>query len=139
MRAKAPKVDGVVLTHQGAGGETVIVLSGKLGADTATRLIGAVLREGALACQRLRLDVRRVTGIDTAGLQALIACRRLAAGSGVELVLARPSRHVADWLRRTGLSRVIPVDYATGSTATSNASGSGTVGASRSATRTAHR
>jgi anti-anti-sigma factor len=103
-----------VLTHRGADGEPVVVLSGRLGIHCVGGFRDAVMAARTQAQDKVRVDLSRVPEVDGVGVRTLVACRRLAASAGVDLVLVRPSDAVS---RRLGLSRpakVFGVDHGAG-------------------------
>jgi anti-anti-sigma factor len=110
---KSGPVDAVVLTHRGPDGEPVVVLSGRLGLSCVSGVRDAVMKARTDARELLRVDVSRVAAIDPAGVRTLVACRRLAACVGVELLLVRPSEPVTRRMELTGLTKVIKVENGT--------------------------
>ena len=100
-------VPPVVLVHQGPDGEAHIVVSGRLDISCAGRLRNAVVSAAYEAKGRIAVDVSRVTAVDPIGLRTLVACRRLAAAVGIELVLLHPSPVLASRLARCGLHRTM--------------------------------
>lgn len=99
----------VVLTHHRPGGEVEVVLAGRLDISCVGRLRNAVLLASDDATGELSVETSRVTAVDGVGLRTLIACRRLAAALGVQLVLERPSESLIGRLARTGLLRTFTV------------------------------
>jgi anti-anti-sigma factor len=98
-----------VLTHERPAGEVEILLAGRLDLSCVGRLRDAVLQASRAANGRVAVDVSRVTAVDSVGLRTLIACRRLAAAVGVQMVLERPSRVLYARLATTGLLRTFKV------------------------------
>lgn len=111
MRQQPGQTGTVVLTHRGGDGEPVVVLSGRLGISAVGGFRDAVMDARAQARQRLRVDLSRVAAVDGVGVRTLVACRRLAATAGVDLVLVRPSEAVIQRLGLTRLATVFRVDY----------------------------
>lgn len=68
------------------------------------RLVGAL---GGGTDPSPRLDLSRVTEIDTAGLQLILMARRLARARGRSLAVVEASPPVADLLRLCGLEGLI--------------------------------
>jgi anti-anti-sigma factor len=68
------------------------------------QLVGAL---GSGTSPSPRLDLSRVTEIDTAGLQLILMARRLARARGRALAVDEPSPPVADLLRLCGLEGLI--------------------------------
>jgi anti-anti-sigma factor len=107
------RTDTVVLTHRGTDGEPVVVLSGRLGISSVARLRDAVMNARTDAKALLRVDLSRVSAIDAVGVRTLVACRRLTATLGVDLLLVHPSHAAAKRLARTGLAKVFRVEHGT--------------------------
>lgn len=103
------KRSSVVLVHQRPRGEIEILLAGQLDISCVGRLRDAVLRASQNAQRQIAIDLSRVTAVDGVGLRTLVACRRLAAAVGLEMVLVRPSRPLFSRLSRTGLLRTLVV------------------------------
>lgn len=99
----------VVLAHERGPGDVQILLSGRLDISCVGRLRDAVLQASHGARGRLGVDTSRVIAVDGVGLRTLIACRRLAAALGVQMVLERPSRPLLARLSSTGLLRTFKV------------------------------
>jgi anti-anti-sigma factor len=103
------KRSSVVLTHERPAGDVEILLAGRLDLSCVGRLRDAVLQASHDADGRVAVDVSRVTAVDSVGLRTLIACRRLAAAVGVQMVLERPSAVLYSRLATTGLLRTFKV------------------------------
>lgn len=99
----------VVLAHERANGDVEILLAGRLGLSCVGRLRDAVLQASHDSSGRVAVDTSRVTAVDGVGLRTLIACRRLAAVLGVQMILERPSRPLLARLSSTGLLRTFKV------------------------------
>jgi anti-anti-sigma regulatory factor len=102
----------VVLSHRRPGGEVEVVLAGRLDLRCVGRPRDAVLLASLSAGGRVAVETSRVTAVDGVGLRTLIACRRLAAALGVQMVLERPSRPLLARLSQTGLLRTFKVSGA---------------------------
>ena len=92
----------VVLAHRGSDGEPVIVLAGALTGSCVRRFRDTVMEQRNVAQRLLRIDMSRVSAVDPVGIRTLVACRRLAAAAGVDLLLVHPSWVVS---QRLGLGR----------------------------------
>jgi anti-anti-sigma factor len=99
----------VVLSHHRPGGEVEVLLAGRLDISCVGRLRDAVLLASRDAKGQVAVETSRVTDVDGVGLRTLIACRRLAAALGVQMVLERPSPPLMSRLARTGLLRTFKV------------------------------
>jgi anti-sigma B factor antagonist len=88
--------------------ETLYV-SGELDVSTAPALEHAVARTLDGQGGEYRLDVRRMTFMDSTGAQALLRLHRRLAGLGRRLVLVAPRRQVLLVLEILGLDQVIDV------------------------------
>ncbi|HVT22345.1 MAG TPA: STAS domain-containing protein [Mycobacteriales bacterium] len=99
----------IVLVHRRPEGETEVVLVGRLDIGCVGRLRNAVVRAADESNARITVDASRVTAVDPVGLRTLVACRRLAAAIGIDMILWRPSPPLQARLRRIGLDRTLTV------------------------------
>ncbi len=81
-----------------------VLVSGEVQGKTILRLRDALGSAVQRATDAVVVDVSRVSSLDTAAVRALLAGRRLAAASGVDFVLQRPSPAVARLLACMGLA-----------------------------------
>jgi stage II sporulation protein AA (anti-sigma F factor antagonist) len=98
-----------VVTYEPVDADGVIhaVLTGELDLDGADRVRDSLAdAAGRPGCRGLRVDVSRLTFIDSYALGALVSARNTAAGAGVRLTLADPSPVVRKAVLVTGLGEV---------------------------------
>jgi anti-sigma B factor antagonist len=91
-------------------GSAVLVVVGSLVFGTADRFRGAIQRLMAAPPGRLVLDLRQTSFIDSSGLGALVATRRLAEEQQVDLVLwgLRPQvRRIFEMVHALELFRIV--------------------------------
>ena len=87
-----------------AGGTVEIAPAGEIDVDNAYGIREAVAAQLAgTRPDRIELNLRDVTFIDSVGISALVSAAQLARISGVELVITRPTRFVHRQLWITGL------------------------------------
>ena len=87
-----------------AGGTVHIHPSGEIDSDNAHDVRDAV--SAVLAADRprmIRVDIARVSFIDSVGIGALVSCYHMAAASGVRLVVCNPTPYVHRLLYVSGL------------------------------------
>ena len=63
--------------------------------------LGVLLEQG---CQRILLDLRKVTFLDSAGLGELVACQKRTRQNGGDIRLLQPTDRVREVLEMTGLT-----------------------------------
>lgn len=88
----------------------VLIVVGSLVFGTADRFRGAIQRLIATAPGRLVLDLRQTSFIDSSGLGALVATRRLAEEGRIDLVLwgLRPQvRRIFEMVHALDLFRIV--------------------------------
>ena len=92
-----------------ADGETRVGVSGELDAYTAPQLRKVLddILDGSI--DRIVVDLRGTTFIDSTGLGVLVGAARKARSHEGELILDNPSRSVHRVLQITGLTLTIPV------------------------------
>jgi len=91
-----------------ADGTAVLDLAGELDMSTSAKFRGAVdraLHGGVVS--RLRLDVARLTFVDSTGLGELVAARRAAEAADAVVVVANPGPFVLHLLRISGLADML--------------------------------
>ncbi|MFC5143703.1 STAS domain-containing protein [Streptomyces aureoversilis] len=87
----------------------MLTVRGRLDLSGVPRLRERLLRVPHSPGSRLTLDLSGVTSCDALGLGLLVAAARSARHSGGDLCLVAPSPAVAQALRASGLSRILPV------------------------------
>jgi stage II sporulation protein AA (anti-sigma F factor antagonist) len=102
-----PKEALVSYSPADADGLVLATLDGELDLDTADAVRDSLAAAaGAPDCRFLRVDVSRLSFIDSYALGALVSARNTAAGAGVGLTLADPSPPVRKAIEVTGLAGV---------------------------------
>jgi stage II sporulation protein AA (anti-sigma F factor antagonist) len=102
-----PKNAVVTYEPVDADGVLYAALAGELDLDGADGVRDSLADASASpGCRALRVDVSRVTFIDSYALGALVSARNTAAGAGVRLTLADPSPVVRNAILVTGLGDV---------------------------------
>jgi anti-anti-sigma factor len=81
----------------------VVTLAGELDLETAPELDRQLADIDVAHVERLLIDLRGVTFMDSTGLKSIVAAQRLADGDGHRLVLRRGSRQVRRLFELTGL------------------------------------
>lgn len=97
--------------HTAMDGPTALLrVEGELDAATAPTLDEA-LRRAAVegASERLVLDFRNLTFVDSAGLSVLVAAHKRLQREGAELVVSSPSAAVRRLFDIAGLDRVLTI------------------------------
>ena len=98
------------LVFSRALGKVVVHVHGPLDADTApalkARLVDIVDDQGN---RQVVLDLRKMTGVDAAGLLVVADALKRMDGYGGELLLSGPSRSVEEQLRAVGLEETFGV------------------------------
>jgi anti-sigma B factor antagonist len=91
------------------GHESVMEIDGEVGVTTAARFRGAL--RYAIVCrpEKLIVDMRRVSVIDSTGLTALVAANRRCIHLGISLTLMAPNAGAMRVLQATGLDRILTV------------------------------
>jgi anti-sigma B factor antagonist len=104
-------VDATTFTivNEPEGRESVLEIDGEVGVTTAARFRGAL--RYAIICrpERLTVDMRRVSMIDSTGLRALVAANGRCIHLGISLRLMAPHAGAMRVLEATGLDRVLTV------------------------------
>jgi anti-anti-sigma factor len=94
------------LVHR--GGELVVELVGEIDVATAsmveTALGDALTADTTEHLSAIRIDLSRVTFLDSTGLSALVTAKNLAAKADVSMTVVDPSRVARRVLELTGLS-----------------------------------
>jgi len=86
------------------------ILVGEIDAHTAPRLETVLAERFEAGAATLRLDVRRVTFMDSSGLRIVIAATETARGRAGDLVLVAPAPSVLRLLDVSGLSEHLTVE-----------------------------
>ena len=91
------------------GDDLVIAVAGDVDMHTAPRLRSFVQEAVALdaGAARVVVDLGDVPFLDSSGMGALLASKRIAEGSGAAFVLRRPSDRLRSLLRVTALERIL--------------------------------
>jgi anti-anti-sigma factor len=100
-------------------GTCTIRVRGELDSGTSGSLLEALADALADERERLELDLRGVTFIDSAGTRAMILLERTARDRGVELVVVPPPDEVTALLRTAGVTERVKLTPAPGSTSRS--------------------
>ncbi|MGW5860802.1 STAS domain-containing protein [Streptomyces sp. NPDC055239] len=87
---------------------TVLTLAGEIDLDTSVHVRQALEAVGAPGT-RVVIDLRRVTFIDSSGINVFIAGHRALAEAGGRLRLAAPSESVARTLEIVGIDTLIDI------------------------------
>ncbi|MBF6049354.1 anti-sigma factor antagonist [Streptomyces sp. NRRL B-1677] len=93
----------------GSPRDRVLTVRGRLDLSGVPRLRERLLHVSHSPGSRLTLDLSGVTSCDALGLGLLVATARSARYSGGDLCLAAPRPAVAQALRASGLSRILPI------------------------------
>ncbi|WP_367140454.1 MULTISPECIES: STAS domain-containing protein [Streptomyces] len=93
----------------GSPRDRVLTVRGRLDLSGVPRLRERLLHVSHSPGSRLTLDLSGVTSCDALGLGLLVATARSARYSGGDLCLAAPCPAVAQTLRASGLSRILPI------------------------------
>jgi stage II sporulation protein AA (anti-sigma F factor antagonist) len=102
-----PKDALVSYTPADADGLVLATLEGELDLDSADQVRDSLAAAaGDAGCQFLRVDVSRLSFIDSYALGALVSARNAAAAAGCGLTLADPSPPVRKAIEVTGLASV---------------------------------
>ena len=100
----APDLEPTVV-HEVEGGTARLTISGEL-TDAARRPLVRILTDLLLAehsLQRVELQLREVTFMNSAGLAVLVQLQKLTAPRGIDMVLVEPTAAVSRSLQLTGL------------------------------------
>ena len=91
------------------GDDLVVTVSGDVDMHTAPRLRAVVQEAVALdaGAARVIVDLGDVPFLDSSGMGALLASKRIAEGSGATFHLRRPSDRLRSLLRVTALERIL--------------------------------
>ena len=104
---QVPKHADVSYQPVDADGLLLVELAGELDLDDADEVRDSLAAAaGRPDCRYLRVDVSKVTFIDSYALGALVCARNSAAGAGASLTLVEPSPQVYQAIQVTGLAEV---------------------------------
>lgn len=105
-----PDRPGFSLVFSRALGKVVVQIKGMLDSHTAprleARLVDVIDNQGN---RQVVLDLRKMTGVDAAGLFVLADALKRMADYGGELLLSGPTRDVEDQLRAVGLEETFGI------------------------------
>lgn len=101
---------GALTIEAGMNGDTyILALAGELGLETFDRFELAFEAAMVSGADRIRLDIERLTFVDSTGLQSLMRAKRRTDASG-RLRMTRGNGDVADLFRLTALDLVLPFE-----------------------------
>jgi anti-sigma B factor antagonist len=86
----------------------IVRLMGELDLATAP-ILDAALQDLEAPCERVVLDLSRLTFIDSTGLRLVFSAHRRAVSDGFDLVLAGANGHVLEILHLTALNVTLPM------------------------------
>jgi anti-sigma B factor antagonist len=94
----------VIQGERPADGWLTVELVGRLDIETTGRFDHRIQEAIARRPERIVLDLRRVTHIDSSGVRALVLAQRAASAADVEVCLVPGASHVRRVLRTTGVA-----------------------------------
>jgi anti-anti-sigma factor len=97
----------VGLTYSGP--EAVITLAGELDLASAPVLHELLLEAASAGAETIKIDVQRLTYVDSAGLGVLVSAHKRLQSNGGSLVISGPTPRVARVLAISGLTRYFTI------------------------------
>lgn len=88
------------------GSRLVVSLTGELDLAAVDAFASAFGKDWAAGGERIEIDARELTFVDSAGLQALLSARRVTVASGGSFVLVHVSPALRRMLELSGLAEV---------------------------------
>ena len=95
---------GLSLATSTSAAETTLSVTGEIDLETAPQLRDALMAVVTTAQSQVLIDLSGVSFMDSTGLHTLMAAKRRADISGVELAVTHPSHVVERLLEVTGLT-----------------------------------
>lgn len=87
-------------------GNLTITLEGRLDAVTAPELPKALENE---EYEKLTLEMEKLEYISSAGLRALLLCKKVSDGKGAAMTVRKPSPAVLDVMHMSGFDRMLDI------------------------------
>lgn len=84
-----------------------IFLEGRLDAVTAPKLSEELENE---EYEKLILDMQKLEYISSAGLRAILLCRKIAEGKGAVTIIRKPTVAVLDVLKMCGFAKIMEIE-----------------------------
>jgi anti-sigma B factor antagonist len=92
-----------------SGSEAVITLAGELDLASAPVLHELLLEAASAGIETIKIDIQRLTYIDSAGLGVLVSAHKRLESNGGSLVISGPTPRVMRVLSISGLTRYFTI------------------------------